>query len=152
MSRPSDVAAPLVQDGSSCVKGHGHACFYYHCVRDMPVAGGGVVTMPSQDRPPAQGAPPPAQAAPPSASAPAAEEPRERHASWLELFFDLVVIAAVAQLADRLHGDPSPVDVGLAVVLYVAVWLAWTSFMLYANVSATQTRQQAMLGGWPASP
>ena len=89
--------------------------------------------MASQDQPPAPGA--------------AAEEPRERHASWLELFFDLVVIAAVAQLADRLHGDPSLVDVGLAVVLYVAVWLAWTSFMLYANVSATQARQQAMLAG-----
>ena len=89
--------------------------------------------MASQDRPPAPGA--------------AAEEPRERHASWLELFFDLVVIAAVAQLADRLHGDPSLVDVGLAVVLYVAVWLAWTSFMLYANASATQARQQAMLAG-----
>jgi len=58
-----------------------------------------------------------------------------------------VVIAAVAQLADRLHGDPSLVDVGLAVVLYLAVWLVWTSFMLYANVSATQTRQQSMLAG-----
>jgi len=103
--------------------------------------------MPSQDRPPAQGAVPAAQGAPPLGAAPAAEEPRERHASWLELFFDLVVIAAVAQLADRLHGDPSLVDVGLAVVLYLAVWLVWTSFMLYVNVSAAQTRQQAMLVG-----
>jgi low temperature requirement protein LtrA len=106
-----------------------------------------VVTVPSQDPPPAEGAAPAAHGAPPSGGAPAAEASRERHASWLELFFDLVVIAAVAQLADRLHGDPSPVDVGLAVVLYLAVWLAWTSFMLYANVSATQTRQQAMLVG-----
>lgn len=103
--------------------------------------------MSSQDRPPAEGAAPAAPGAPPSGGAPAAEEPREGHASWLELFFDLVVIAAVAQLADRLHGDPSLVDVGLAVVLYVAVWLVWTSFMLYANVSATQARQQAMLAG-----
>jgi len=94
--------------------------------------------MASQDQPPAPGA--------------AAEEPRERHASWLELFFDLVVIAAVAQLADRLHGDPSLVDVGLAVVLYVAVWLAWTSFMLYANVSATRRASRRCWRGWPASP
>ena len=69
----------------------------------------------------------------------------ERHASWLELFFDLVVVAAVAQLADRLRGDPSAADVGLCVALYVAVWLVWTSFMLYANVSAARTRQQSML-------
>jgi low temperature requirement protein LtrA len=73
------------------------------------------------------------------------EEPHERHASWLELFFDLVVIAAVAQLAGRLHGDPSLGDVGLAVILYLAVWLVWTSFMLYANVSAARVRQQSML-------
>lgn len=105
------------------------------------------MTTPSEDRPPAQARAPVAQGAPPSGGAPATEEPRERHASWLELFFDLVVIAAVAQVADRLHGDPSLVDVGLAVVLYLAVWLAWTSFMLYVNVSATQTRLQAMLAG-----
>jgi low temperature requirement protein LtrA len=103
--------------------------------------------MPSQDRPAAQGGAPAADGAPPSGSTLPAKELRERHASWLELFFDLVVIAAVAQLADRLHGDPSLVDVGLAVVLYVAVWLVWTSFMLYANVSATRTRLQAMLVG-----
>jgi low temperature requirement protein LtrA len=102
--------------------------------------------MPSEDRPSAEGAAPAAQGAPPVGDAPT-EKPAERHASWLELFFDLVVVVAVAQLADRLHGDPSLVDVGLAVVLYLAVWLAWTSFMLYANVSATQTRQQAMLVG-----
>jgi low temperature requirement protein LtrA len=87
----------------------------------------------------APGAPRPAEAAEQPGEAP------ERHASWLELFFDLVVVAAVAQLADRLQGDPSAADVGLCIVLYVAVWLVWTSFMLYANVSATRTRQQSML-------
>jgi low temperature requirement protein LtrA len=90
----------------------------------------------------AQGPPESAGVAP---GAPAASESAERHASWLELFFDLVVVAAVAQLADRLRGDPSAADVGLCVVLYVAVWLVWTSFMLYANVSAARTRQQSML-------
>jgi Bacterial low temperature requirement A protein (LtrA) len=82
----------------------------------------------------------------PASEEAAAPESPERHASWLELVFDLVVIAAVAQLADRrLRGDPSNADVGLCIVLYVAVWLVWTSFMLYANVSATRIRQQSML-------
>jgi low temperature requirement protein LtrA len=98
------------------------------------------VTTPSDDAPPGAAA----QAAEGTA-APAAEEQGERHASWLELFFDLVVVAAVAQLAGRLHGDPSPADVGLAVILYLAVWLVWTSFMLYVNVSAARVRQQSML-------
>jgi low temperature requirement protein LtrA len=50
-----------------------------------------VVTTPSDEAPPGEGA------------AATGGEPGERHASWLELFFDLVVVAAVAQLADRWH-------------------------------------------------
>jgi low temperature requirement protein LtrA len=68
-----------------------------------------------------------------------------RHASWLELFFDLVVVAAVAQLAHRLHGDPSVLDVALFVLLYLAVWLTWSSFTLYANVAGDKTRRRSML-------
>lgn len=41
-------------------------------------------------------------------SAPAGSAPAEgeRHASWLELFFDLTAVAGVAQLAHLLHGSP----------------------------------------------
>ncbi|WP_203706667.1 low temperature requirement protein A [Asanoa iriomotensis] len=69
----------------------------------------------------------------------------ERHASWLELFFDLVVVVAVAQLAHLLEGDLGLRDAGLFVVLFYAVWSVWTSFTLYANVAATRTRTRAML-------
>jgi low temperature requirement protein LtrA len=69
----------------------------------------------------------------------------ERHATWLELFFDLVVVAAVAQLAHLLHDGPGVREVFLFVVLYYAMWSVWTSFTLYANVSGTLTRQRAML-------
>jgi low temperature requirement protein LtrA len=54
----------------------------------------------------------------------------ERHASWLELFFDLVVVVAVAQLAHQLEGEPDLRDAGLFVVLFYAVWSVWTSFTL----------------------
>ena len=75
-------------------------------------------------------------------SSPAAEE---RHATWLELFFDLVVVAAVAQLAHLLHDGPGVEQVFLFAVLYYAMWSVWTSFTLYANVSGALTRQGSML-------
>jgi low temperature requirement protein LtrA len=42
----------------------------------------------------------------------------ERHATWLELFFDLVIVVAVAQLAHLLHDGPGLREVFLFVVLY----------------------------------
>jgi len=68
-----------------------------------------------------------------------------RHASWLELFFDLVAVAAIQQLAHRLHESPSLLDVGVFMLLYLAVWLAWSSFTLYANIAGKQTARRAML-------
>jgi low temperature requirement protein LtrA len=74
-----------------------------------------------------------------------AEATAGRHASWLELFFDLVVVAAILQLAHRLHGEPTVRDIGAFLALYLAVWLAWTSFTLYANVAGEQTHRRAMI-------
>ena len=68
-----------------------------------------------------------------------------RHASWLELFFDLVIVAAVAQLAHLLHDEHTLADVALVAILYYAIWSVWTSFTLYANVSGERTRTRAML-------
>jgi low temperature requirement protein LtrA len=68
-----------------------------------------------------------------------------RHASWLELFFDLVIVAAVAQLAHLLHDEHTVGDVALAALLYYAIWSVWTSFTLYANISGERTRTRAML-------
>jgi len=70
-----------------------------------------------------------------------------RHASWLELFFDLVVVAAILQLAHRLHGTPTLRAIAVFLALYLAVWVAWTSFTLYANVAGEQTRRRALLAG-----
>ncbi|HEY7483352.1 MAG TPA: low temperature requirement protein A [Streptosporangiaceae bacterium] len=75
----------------------------------------------------------------------------ERHASWLELFFDLVVVVAVAQLAHLLagHGGAHATvhDMIEFVVLYLAIWLLWLSFTLYANVAGEATRYQSMIVG-----
>ncbi|WP_433206956.1 low temperature requirement protein A [Dactylosporangium sp. CS-047395] len=69
----------------------------------------------------------------------------ERHATWLELFFDLVIVAAVAQLAHLLHEDVTWEKVLVFGVAYYAMWSVWTAFTLYANISGIRTRQRAML-------
>src|SRR6185312_5927233 len=70
---------------------------------------------------------------------------QEQRASWLELFFDLVVVVAVAVLAERLREDAGLVDVALVLEMYLAVWLVWVSFMLYANVAGNRTHQNAVI-------
>jgi low temperature requirement protein LtrA len=78
-------------------------------------------------------------------------EPADRHASWLELFFDLVVVVAVSQLAHLLHGDAHHGPGGLAITtfftLYLATWLVWTTFTLYSNVEAEAARRRTMFLG-----
>ncbi|WP_166664078.1 low temperature requirement protein A [Actinophytocola oryzae] len=75
----------------------------------------------------------------------------ERHASWLELFFDLVVVVAVNQLAHLLHGDahhgPDGLDITTFFALYLAIWLLWTTFTLYSNVAADKVHLRAMFFG-----
>ena len=57
----------------------------------------------------------------------------ERHATWLELFFDLVFVVAIAQLADGLAEDPSVRGFLIFVGLFVAVWWAWVGYTFYAD-------------------
>ncbi|MEW1700487.1 MULTISPECIES: low temperature requirement protein A [unclassified Streptomyces] len=71
----------------------------------------------------------------------------ERHASWLELFFDLIAVAGVAQLAHLLHGSPGRADLGLYCLLYLAFWTAWMCFTTYGNVAAEKVRTRTVLIG-----
>jgi low temperature requirement protein LtrA len=57
----------------------------------------------------------------------------ERHATWLELFFDLVFVVAVAQLADGLAEDPSFRGFLVFAGLFVPVWWAWVGYTFYAD-------------------
>jgi low temperature requirement protein LtrA len=67
------------------------------------------------------------------------------------LFFDLVAVVAVAQLAHLLHGDahhgPGGLDIVTFFALYLAIWLLWTTFTLYSNVVADKVRVRAMFLG-----
>jgi low temperature requirement protein LtrA len=57
----------------------------------------------------------------------------ERHATWFELYFDLVFAAALAGLATGLIRDPSAAVFARYTGLFVVVVWAWTGFTLYAN-------------------
>jgi len=57
----------------------------------------------------------------------------ERHASWLELFFDLVFVVAIAQLSHELVVDHSAEGFLRFAGLFVPVWVAWQGFSFYAD-------------------
>ena len=57
----------------------------------------------------------------------------DRRATWLELFFDLVFVAAVGQLANSLAAEPTTARFFEFLGLFVPVWWAWMGFTFYAN-------------------
>ena len=57
----------------------------------------------------------------------------ERHASWLELFFDLVFVLAVAQVAHILAGQTDLIGFLKYVALFIPVWWSWVGFTFYAD-------------------
>lgn len=69
----------------------------------------------------------------------------DERVEWLELFFDLVVVAAVAVLTEGLREDPTPEGLGLFVLLYAGIWLSWVSVVLYANVAGSATRTRVVV-------
>ena len=58
---------------------------------------------------------------------------RERHATWLELFFDLVFVFAIAQLAQLLHSDLTWTGIFGFAALFIPVWWLWIDFSYYAD-------------------
>jgi low temperature requirement protein LtrA len=61
------------------------------------------------------------------------DEEEERRSTWLELFFDLVFVVAVAQLGQNLSDDPSFAGFLRYVALFIPVWWAWMGFTFYAD-------------------
>jgi low temperature requirement protein LtrA len=76
----------------------------------------------------------------PTASAEASER-----IEWLELFFDLVAVAAVAVLTEGLREDVTWGGTALFALLYAGIWFGWVSVVLYANVAGPATRTRTVL-------
>jgi low temperature requirement protein LtrA len=62
-----------------------------------------------------------------------------RRATWLELFFDLVFVVAVAQLANALSDDMTLEGFLIFGGLFIPVWWAWTGYTFYADRFDTTT-------------
>ncbi|MEM1368272.1 MAG: low temperature requirement protein A [Cyanobacteria bacterium P01_H01_bin.15] len=61
------------------------------------------------------------------------DETDGRHATWLELFFDLVFVLAISQLSHLLQSNLSWVGIVEFVALFVPVWWLWIDFSYYAD-------------------
>lgn len=57
----------------------------------------------------------------------------EKKATWLELFYDLVFVAAVAQLAHKLEANMTFIGFFKYVALFIPVWWVWIASTYYAN-------------------
>jgi low temperature requirement protein LtrA len=60
-------------------------------------------------------------------------EREDRHSSWLELFFDLVFVAAVSQLAGTLQQHATEGYLLRFVGLFIPVWWTWLNYSIYAD-------------------
>jgi low temperature requirement protein LtrA len=65
------------------------------------------------------------------------DRPTDRRVTFLELFFDLVFVVVIAQLAQRLAAHPSWSGVGWFEFLFYAVWSSWINGTLYYDLHGT---------------
>src|SRR5437016_2114630 len=61
------------------------------------------------------------------------DQTEERHASWLELFFDLVFVVAITELSRELVADHSAGGFLRFAALFFPVFVAWQGYMAYAD-------------------
>jgi low temperature requirement protein LtrA len=62
-----------------------------------------------------------------------AGETHDRRVTWLELFFDLVFAAAVAQVAAPLRDDYAVAGLARFAVLFVLIWWAWIGHAVFST-------------------
>lgn len=62
-----------------------------------------------------------------------AEEEGDRRATWLELFYDLIFVAAIAQLSNYLETHISWLGLLEFVTLFVPLWWCWIGATFYAS-------------------
>ena len=58
---------------------------------------------------------------------------QEYHASWIELFFDLVFVFVIAELSHHLEEHLSVTGFLEFAALFVPCWWAWVLFTFYAD-------------------
>ena len=74
-----------------------------------------------------------------------AGQDRDRRVTWLELFFDLVFAAAVAQVASPLGDDYSAAGLVRFAILFVLIWWAWIGHAVFSTRFDTDDAVQRVL-------
>lgn len=64
---------------------------------------------------------------------------------WLELFFDLVVVAAMVVLATALEEHPNWQGIGIFSVTFTAIWMSWAAVALYVNAADARVERRTVL-------
>ncbi len=72
-------------------------------------------------------------------------DPGHRQATWLELFFDLIFVVVVAQLATRLAGEVSWSTAARYAIVYLPIWLSWALATFYADRFDTDDLGQRLI-------
>ena len=71
----------------------------------------------------------------------------ERRVTWAELFYDLVFVAAVAQVGSVLARDYSVAGLGRYGLMLAVIWWAWNGYAMYATRFAAGDRVDQALTG-----
>jgi len=74
-----------------------------------------------------------------------AEAASSRRVTWLELFFDLIFVAAVAQVDSPLSANYSLAGVFRFLAFFVLIWWAWVGHTLYSTRFDTDDLVQRLL-------
>jgi low temperature requirement protein LtrA len=69
----------------------------------------------------------------------------DRKVTWVELFFDLIFVAAVSQVAAPLHEHYSLAELARFTPLFVLIWWAWTGHTLFSTRFSTDDAVQRVL-------
>ncbi|MFB2875492.1 low temperature requirement protein A [Floridanema aerugineum] len=90
------------------------------------------------------------------------KQDKEKRASWLELFYDLIFVAAIAEVAHYLHGHLTISGFFSYILMFVPIWWSWVGATFYATRFDTENIPHRVLtliqmvaiaiAGWQLSP
>jgi low temperature requirement protein LtrA len=69
----------------------------------------------------------------------------EEGSTWLQLFFDLVYVAMLVELGNRLGGDLTLQGVAEFALLFIPIWWSWLEFVHYGRLFPTDDIGQRIL-------
>jgi low temperature requirement protein LtrA len=69
--------------------------------------------------------------------------PEARRVDWIELFFDLSMVALITELAHGLHGEPGPQQFLTFAAWSIPAWWAWINVVVCVNQLPTLPRRLA---------